>query len=432
MSAGTERSRAGHAVDGNARWLLLGNASYAAGLWLQLAILARGGGPAAVGTYAYALALTAPIMMFATLQLRMLQASDLTRTYTFREYRVLRAATTVAAIAVIAVLAAAGLGGAGSVLVPVCAMRAADAFADVYQGLWQQHERMKPIGLTLLLSSIGSAAAMAIAVALGGGVAVAATGAAMGSWAALLYLHGRTARDASLRTSLTARDPPVSWRRVGRLAVEAAPLGIILLIVSLQHNVPRYFIRQLPGGESALGLFAAAFQLTACGGIVIAALGSAATPRFAALAAGGHRRSFRALAYRLALVGAGLGLGGLAVSALVGREVLRFAYGPDFAAGVGMLLVLSAAAGMTWVASLLGYALTATRVIALQPVLLALTLLVTLAACAALVPRHGGTGAAWAIMLAATLHAVGSAVLLERRHNAAAASPVPMSVGEAP
>ena len=59
----------------NVRWNVLGNVSYALGQWLQLVILARMGGPAAVGAYAFALALTAPVMMFASLCLRFLRFS---------------------------------------------------------------------------------------------------------------------------------------------------------------------------------------------------------------------------------------------------------------------------------------------------------------------------------------------------------------------
>ena len=47
----------------NIRWNLMGNLAYALGQFVQLIILARMGGPAAVGTYVLALSLTAPVMM---------------------------------------------------------------------------------------------------------------------------------------------------------------------------------------------------------------------------------------------------------------------------------------------------------------------------------------------------------------------------------
>ncbi len=52
------------AMSTNVWWTLLGTAANSAGTWLVIVILARSSGAAAVGTYAMALALTAPVMAF--------------------------------------------------------------------------------------------------------------------------------------------------------------------------------------------------------------------------------------------------------------------------------------------------------------------------------------------------------------------------------
>ena len=89
----------------NIRWNLVGNVAYALGQWVQLIILARMGGPAAVGVYVFALSLTAPVMMLGSLCLRFVQACDVRRAYAFREYLGLRGATTAAAVAAIGLIA---------------------------------------------------------------------------------------------------------------------------------------------------------------------------------------------------------------------------------------------------------------------------------------------------------------------------------------
>src|SRR5207253_10578993 len=111
-----------------------------------------------------------------------------------------------------------------AVLLPVCAMRAADAISDVYYGAWQQHERMRVIACGLALNSVSSAAFMTAGVVLGGGVPGAAIGSALGSCTALIFVRLRTLSDAELRSAVVARAGPVSWRRLARLATEAAPL----------------------------------------------------------------------------------------------------------------------------------------------------------------------------------------------------------------
>jgi O-antigen/teichoic acid export membrane protein len=398
----------------NVRWTLLGTASSAAGSWLLVIILARASGAAAVGAYAFALALTAPVMSFAGLQLRSLLASDPVRTYGFREYRKLTCLTAAVGVLACLLIAAVVRGGAAAwhVLVPVCAMRASDAVTEIYRGLWQQRERMRVIGVGRLLQLVVSVALVATISWQGGGVGGVAIGAALGSFTLLAYMHALTARDRDLRLELAREVGGATWSRLGRLALQGLPLGVILLLGELQANVPRYFIER-DAGAAALGLFAAAIQLTGSGQLFVGALGSAALPRLAAWHASGNA-AFGTLARKLALGGLGLGAAGVLASALIGKAVLELVYKPEFGAAADLLVVLSVAAGLGFVGSLLGYALTAARVIAVQPVILVVTLGVIVACCAALSSRYGAIGVAWALVAGSAVQAVASQVALQR------------------
>ena len=59
----------------NFTWTFAGNAIYAASQWGQLVVLAKLGTPETVGQIALALAICAPVIMFANLQLRSVQAT---------------------------------------------------------------------------------------------------------------------------------------------------------------------------------------------------------------------------------------------------------------------------------------------------------------------------------------------------------------------
>lgn len=405
------------------RWLLVGNLVYAVGQWLQLMILARMGGAPAVGAYTLALALAAPVMAFAALQLGPLQASDTAGAYAFREYRRLRVGTTIAAVFAISGIGwIMGLGReAWSVLVPVIAMRAADALADIYYTAWLRRERTGMIAFGMVLNALSSLFFMGAASMLGRGVSGAAVGAALGALLALAVVHARTFADATLRSGIAREPSRVAWQRVWRLAAQASPLGIIVLLVSLQQNVPRYFV-QHHGGEAALGSFAAASQLTGAGVLVAAVLGAAATPRLGSLYFAGDRSSFRALMRWLMLAGLGLGVAGVSLAALAGRDLLVVLYRPEFGESARLLVVLSVAAGIGFMAALLGYALTAVRAIAVQPVVHVAALVVLLLGCAAVVPRYGAIGAAWALAAASLVQAVGSGIALHRWIGTAGAS----------
>lgn len=398
----------------NIRWTLLGTASNAFGSWILIVVLARASGAAAVGTYAFALALTAPVMSFSSLQLRSLLASDPAGAYVFREYRKLASLTMTLGLAACLLIAGAVGGGATAwqVMVPVCVMRASDTMTEIYRGLWQQRERMRVIGVGRVLQLVVSVVLVAVLAGLGGGVTGVAVGAALGSLTLLAYMHLLTGHDPELRRELARGDASIRWSRIRPLAMQGLPLGVIMLLGDLQANVPRYFIER-NDGAAALGLFAAASQLTSSGQLFVGALGSAALPRLAAWHVSGDA-AFTTLARRLVLGGLGLGVAGVLASALVGRWVLELLYKPEFGAAADLLVVLSLAAGLGFVGSLIGYALTASRVIAVQPVILTITLGVIALCCAWLSPRYGAMGVAWALVAGSAVQALASQVALQR------------------
>jgi O-antigen/teichoic acid export membrane protein len=179
---------------------------------------------------------------------------------------------------------------------------------------------------------------------------------------------------------------------------------------AFQAAIPRYFIERYAGKE-ALGLFASASQLTTSGNTVVGAIGAATLPRLAKWRAAGSRK-FWVLARQMVLVGAGLGVAGVLTSLLIGRQVLTLVYRPEFAAAYPVLVVLSLAAGAGFVAQFQGWVHTAARVLAVQPLILGVTLAVLAGCSAVLVPLWGSMGAAWALFASAVVQILASEIVL--------------------
>src|SRR3984957_8650959 len=85
----------------NFSWTIVGNVVYAGAQWGILVLLARLGNPEAVGQFSLGLAITAPIMLFASLQLRAIQATDARLQFQFRDYAGLRILMTIVAACLI-------------------------------------------------------------------------------------------------------------------------------------------------------------------------------------------------------------------------------------------------------------------------------------------------------------------------------------------
>lgn len=393
----------------NFAWTLAGNVVYAGCQWAMLVVLAKLGTPQIVGQFALALAITAPVLMFTNLQLRQVQATDARAEYPFADYLALRLVTTGLAFLVIAALALlAGYAPATAALILAMGLaKAFEAVSDIFYGLLQQHERMDRIAISMILKGGLSLAALAGILYLTGSLLWAVAGLA-GAWAAILALYDIP---VSLRLLRPAGRPQLQAATLGRLASLALPLGVVMMLISLNTNIPRYFIEHYQG-EHQLGIFAALAYLVVAESTVIAALGQAATPRLAQYHAGGRRTAFYRLVGKLLAICLALGGGGVAVAVFAGGPLLTALYAPEYAIYTDVFALVMLAAALWNVASVFGYAATARRRFRYQPVALIVIVLVAAGAGLALIPALGLWGAGLSLVASSLVAMLAYALFL--------------------
>ncbi len=394
-------------------WTFAGNGVYAASQWGLVVVLAHLATPGALGTFALALAVTAPVFLLFGLNLRAGQATDAARGFAFADYLGVRVAGMGAALLATAALALLSRDSAqtAGVVMAVALSKAIEGLSDVHYGALQAQERMRPIAVSLMARGVLSVAAFAAVLALGGGL-LAAVLALAAAWAVVLLVYDIPTTAALLRGSGEPRRPRLG-RAAARVVATCLPLGLVMMLVSLRLNVPRYFIQHW-GGPAELGVFAALASLLVAGTLIITALGQAATPRLASLFHSGSLATFRGLVWRLLAVALGIGAAGIAVAAVAGGPVLRLLFGARYAGRSDLLVLLMAVGLAAYASSVLGFALTAARAFTAQLPVFAATTLACAAGCLWLVPRHGLTGAALAWGGSMLLEVVAVAALLSR------------------
>jgi O-antigen/teichoic acid export membrane protein len=384
----------------NFAWTLAGNLIYGACQWLILVAIARLGNPLMVGTYALAQAITTPVMMFSSLQLRMLQATDSKECFSFGQYLALRYLTTAAALVAIVVWALVGGHRAGSVFVIliVAVAKSIELLSDVYYALVQRHEEMSRIAKSLIVRGTLSLAAL-------GGVLyltkslVFATLAVMLVWFAVFAGYDRRAPQFC---GLLSRRPVWERRPLARIAGLGLPLGVTILLSSLNANMPRYFMEHFQGTRS-LGLFSALATIQAAGMYVVMALGNAALPRLANSYNDDDWRGFRSILLLFLGIAVALGLATLIPVLLCGDRIISLVFGREYAGQNRTFIWLAGGAAVSYVASVFGYAATASRQINLQPAAYSLIAATTAVCCYWLVPSYGGLGAAISICAASAV-----------------------------
>lgn len=389
----------------NFAWTFVGNGVYAGSQWGMLVLLAKLGSPEMVGQFTLGLAITAPVVMLTNLQLRVVQSTDASEQYRFGHYLALRLLATALALGVIIAIAFGGgyRSETAWVVVLMGLAKAIEAVSDICHGVLQQKEQLDRLSQSLMIKGLLSLLLLGIGVALTGSLIVGSL-CLIGAWLAVLVFYDLPCCQQLLRAypNLGSLRPCWQWAALGPLLGTSLPLGIVMMLISLNTNIPRYFIEGALG-ERELGIFSALAYLMIVGSMVVNALGNSASPRLARYYAQGNRQAFGRLTLQMVLMGAGLGLGAVGVSLLAGRPLLTLIYRPEYAEQVSLLVWLMVAAGLGYVGSFLGYIVSAARYFRVQVPLFMGVTGVSAIACWWLLPQYQLLGAAYALTLSAAI-----------------------------
>ena len=236
-------------------WTLAGNVIYAGCQWGMISVLAKLGSTTAVGQFALALAITAPIFMLTNLALRSVEATDARSEFGFGHYFTLRITSTSLALA--AILATVTLLGydkkVSAVIVLIGLAKAVESVSDVIAGLLQKHERLDQVAISMMLKGGLSIVAFGATFYYLRSVAAACVALVL-AWLSVFLVY-----DLRLANNLLGRHArffDFSIGKLSQLAKLSLPLGIVAALSSFNFNIPRYAIQHYRGA-SELGIFSA-------------------------------------------------------------------------------------------------------------------------------------------------------------------------------
>jgi O-antigen/teichoic acid export membrane protein len=399
----------------NFSWTFIGNAVYAACQWGMLVVLAKLGSSEMVGQFTLGLAVTAPVIMLTNLQLRAIQATDAKKQYLFSDYLGLRLlSTTLALIAIATITLISGYQWETSLVILLVGLaKAFESISDVYYGLIQQHERMDRMAMSLMIKGPLSLLLLGMGIYISHHLVGGVLGLIL-AWAAVLVGYDIRSSIFILNNGTSERGalhPRWNLKTLSRLVWLALPMGLVMMLISLNDSIPRYIIARYLG-EQQLGIFAAMAYLMVAGNMVVLALGQSASPRLAKYYATGDRKAFSTLLVKLAGIGAVLGGVAVLVALIGGRELLTLLYKPEFAQQADLFVWLMVAAGIGYVASFLGYGMTAARYFRIQIPLFASATGMSAVTCLCLIPTRGLQAAAIALVLSAIVQIVFSLAVI--------------------
>lgn len=410
----------------NFLWNFAGNVIFGACQWGMLMVIAKLGTPEMVGKYALGVAICLPVVMFTNLQLRVIQATDAKNQFNFGDYLGLRLINITLSLLVIAGIV--GVSGyqreTALVILVIGLAKGFDSISDIFYGLAQKYERMDRIAISLMLRSPLSLLGMGLGVYLTSQVIWGAVGFAV-AWGLVMIFYdlqsGRFILKSLAQSSVGSNQPTERenesirphwcFKTLMRLARLALPLGVVMMLMSLNNNVPRYFIKH-SFGERELGIFSALASITGMGIIVIYALGHSASPRLAKYYAVGNKAAFLSLLVKLVMLGAITGTAGIVLVLLGGKPLVTLLFRPEYAEHLDVLLWLMISGGVSYVAHYITAGITAAQYLRIQTPIYALATISSVIACFWLIPAFGLMGAPLALLLAAFVQLLGATLVV--------------------
>ena len=414
----TGQETGGSSLRADFGWMFAGNTVYAGGQFATLVLLTKLVSTEMVGQYALGLALVYPVMMLTNMQLRSVMISGDRKQLHFGHFLSLRLlSTSVAFVIIIAITQLLHYRWELTrVVLMVGAAYGMETISDVYYARLQFHDRLAEISKSMIARALLSVLGVGIATFVTGSLLWGIAGIALAR-AIVLFGYDLRERTHSLgeNTRWFSRSEALAPRfdlsaQIGLLA-RSLPLGIVVLLTTLNSSIPSFFIKHSLG-ERDLGIFSALGLTISIGNMAVVSLGQSAFTRLTRSYLKRDFATFRSLLGVLLIVGAAIGTCGMIISKFAGREILSILFRPEYAERADLLPWIMAAGAALFMAQFLGFGLTAAGFYNSQVVLNILANLGLFAGCYWLVAREKLLGAILAMLIAAIVQLVASAIVL--------------------
>lgn len=406
-------AQAGHGVARNALFAIVGATVINLCRFLVVALIANYASPDILGHYDYANSvLSAPLVLFLALELRGAFVSDTRAQFSYGAYRTLRTLGMAIATPIVVILSLRS-GASGWLLwmgVAVALARVALQFGELEWGIFQRIERLDLMAWSNILRGVTLLAPLVVFFALrntdnpdANARAVAfATIVTVLAWLAIWWFFDR--RESRRRYALNLS---WTWTEVARLAANTAPLGLVVLIITLCDAVPRWVIAEsgASGDLENLGYFSALRVITLAAGMVVVQVGTASGHRLATYYQA-DLPAFLRLSAKLVAVSLTIGAGMFVLALFLGEPFLRALYPADYARFSREFLILVAAQAVILLASSFGFITTQMRQFWIQVPAQGAVLAVTTVVAWLLIPANPVSGGAWTALARSVTHTV--------------------------
>ncbi len=353
-----------------------------------------------VGQFALALAISAPIVLFTGMNLRVALASDAMGEYEFGEYVGLRLLGYVPVLGIVTgiVLLRGYPLTLSALIIWITLHKLIEDTCSIFTGRYQLHDRMDIAALSSVLRGFTGLSVFVLLLLWTRNLLLSVMARTFCSITVLLtYDRIRAAKFGPFR-------PVFSPSRLWKLVAKTFPLAVVMGVMSLRTNIPRYLLADYCG-EDMLGYYSAIAFLLQAMLLPMEAMSTASIARLAKFFVESRKRFVR-LFLILLLIAMVSSVFIIMMCWLFGKWALGVVYRPEYAEHWNILFIGAIGAGFAFFVSMGSASFTATRKFRWHMAIYVIILIATLISCYLLIPQYGIVGAAWANVIVTAIHSL--------------------------
>ncbi len=379
-------------VKKNISWVAISNIIYAICQWVTLIIIARLGNVSEVGIYSFALAISAPIIQFFSLNLRVAIATDQNNKFSFQEYETLRYWLTFLSLGILSLISVFTQDNSKTlfIVIVVSLGKGVESIIDIYLGLFQKKEKHNIISQIVIFKGFSLVICFLFGYILKGSLFYSSLFTLTLWFLLLLFIKKQTYKIPDIKSDK-------KQKRYASLVLLTLPLSFAILFDSLTINSARYLIEYKLGLEQ-LGYFSSVAYFMVAGGTIVGAIGHVITPKLALLYNEENLKQYIKLGITSISAGILVGILGVVISFLMGDKILSLFYGKGYEEYQSLFIVIMLAATLWHGAGMAGCLINASRVFKYQTFSNFFSFIVSFLAIILFIDQ-GVVGVAWGIVI---------------------------------
>lgn len=383
--------------------MLISNFLYAIYNWVILSFIAKFFDIETLGKYTFAIALVTPLYLFTNLQVRTLIITDIENKYKINDYYSFRILSNIFLLILLIILVFFFSIGDKWIILLFAIIKIVESNAEIINAYYQKIENMQNVAISVGLKSVLGIICFFLGVQIFNDIHMALCMNFISSLSVYFFYDKRKFQKENFKLKLNYKKS--NYIVYKNIFVYGLPLGLVMLLVSLNGNISKFIIENKLGTEKQ-GIYSALSYIIILGTFVSNAIGQAFVPRLSNYFLKNKLKLFLKIHLSFVFFNIIIGTLGVFIAFFFGEKVLLLFFNREISKYSDLLTLVMIIGLLNYFLTALGYTQTAMKEFKIQPYIGIINLLFQIGLIYLLIDDYGLYGVVYATILSYVLQII--------------------------